>query len=46
MLLVVVIKGSVEAVTALGPTFSNQVWSTIWLAIVWPRIRPIFEGRR
>lgn len=25
--------------TALGPDFSSQVWSIIWLAIAWPRVR-------
>jgi len=33
MLLTVVIMGIVEMVAALGPIFSNHVWSTIWLAI-------------
>lgn len=30
----------------LGPVFSSQVWSIIWLAIVWPRRRFNFGGRR
>ena len=25
--------------TALGPAFSSQVWSTIWVETVWPRTR-------
>lgn len=29
VLLVVVIKGIFDETRALGPTFSNQVWSTI-----------------
>lgn len=33
-LLVVVIRGLFSAATALGPVFSSQVWSTIWVAIV------------
>lgn len=39
MLLVVVIKGVLREAIALGPVFSNQVWSTIWLAIDWPSTR-------
>lgn len=39
VLLVVVIRGMLREVTALGPVFSNQVWSTICDAIVWPRVR-------
>lgn len=31
---------------ALGPVFSNQVWSTIWLAIVWPRVKLILGIKR
>lgn len=31
--------GRWKADIALGPTFSNHVWSTIWLAIAWPRER-------
>ncbi len=38
-LLVVVIRGRLREATALGPDFSSQVWSIIWLAIVWPRVR-------
>jgi len=33
MLLTVVIIGMVEMVAALGPIFSNHVWSTVRLAI-------------
>lgn len=32
--------------TDLGPTFSNQVWSTIWLAMVWPSTRFSFGVSR
>lgn len=38
-LLAVVISGMLRDEMALGPTFSNQAWSTIWEAIVWPRVR-------
>lgn len=24
---------------ALGPDFSSQVWSIVWVAIIWPRVR-------
>lgn len=41
-----VIKGRLIVDTALGPDFSNQVWSTIWLAISWPRVRLILGARR
>lgn len=34
MLLVVVIKGKFRLMRALGPDFSNQVWSIVWLAMV------------
>ena len=33
-LLVVVIRGILEDIRALGPTFSSQVWSISWLAMV------------
>lgn len=33
-LLVVVIRGILSVAVALGPVFSNQVWSIIWLATV------------
>lgn len=39
MLLVVVIKGLLDAIRVLGPVFSNQVWSIVWLAIACPRAR-------
>lgn len=38
-LLVVVIRGILSEAVALGPVFSSQVKSIIWLAIVWPRVR-------
>ena len=31
---------------ALGPDFSSQVWSTIWLAIAWPSTRLSFGVKR
>ena len=46
VLLVVVIKGMLEDAKALGPTFSNQVWSTIWLATVCPNTRLSFGVKR
>lgn len=42
----VVTKGRLREVTALGPVFSSQVWSTIWLAIVWPKTRLSFGVKR
>lgn len=39
MLLVVVMSGILEEARALGPDFSNQVWSIIWLAMAWPSTR-------
>lgn len=45
-LLVVVIKGRLDEARALGPVFSNQVWSTIWLAMVCPRTRFSFGVKR
>lgn len=39
MLLVVEARGVVALAIALGPVFSSHVWSTIWLAIFWPRRR-------
>lgn len=45
-LLVVVTKGSMEEVMDLGPAFSNQFWSTTWVAIAWPRVSVNFGGRR
>lgn len=38
-LLVVVIRGMFSEVRALGPVFSSQVRSMIWVAIVCPRVR-------
>lgn len=46
MSLVVVIIGLVAVTIAFGPTFSNHVWSTIWAAIFWPRVRTSFGARR
>lgn len=46
MLLAVVISGILEEVRALGPIFSNQVWSTICPATVWPRARLSFGVKR
>lgn len=34
------IRGVFREVMAFGPDFSNQVWSTICVAMVCPRIRP------
>lgn len=39
VLLAVVIRGMFDEEMALGPTFSNQVWSIIWLASVCPKTR-------
>lgn len=39
MLLVVVIRGVLMEIRALGATFSSQVWSIVWLARVWPSAR-------
>lgn len=46
MLLVVEAKGILREATALGPTFSSQVWSISWLAIAWPRIKLSLGMRR
>lgn len=46
MLLVAEAKGILDDEIALGPVFSSQVWSTIWLAIDWPRSKPSFGARR
>lgn len=46
MLLIVEISGVFRFVVALGPTFSNQVRSMVWLAMVWPRVRLIFGESR
>lgn len=45
-LLVVVISGVLEDTSAFGPVFSNQVWSTIWLAMAWPNTRLSFGVKR
>lgn len=39
-------RGILAEVTALGPTFSNQVWSTVWLEMVWPKTRLILGRKR
>lgn len=41
MLLVEVIRGRLAEVKAFGPIFSNQAWSIVWLARVWPSTRLI-----
>lgn len=46
MLLVEVTRGVLSLVAALGPVFSSQVWSTIWLAMDWPIPRLIAGGNR
>lgn len=46
VLLTVVMRGMFKEVTAFGPTFSNHVWSIVWLAIAWPKIRPSFGMSR
>lgn len=46
MLLVEVISGLLSLAAALGPVFSNQVWSIIWLAMDWPIPRLIAGGKR
>lgn len=46
MLLVVVTRGIFKVTTALGPVFSNHVWSIIWLAIVWPKTRLSLGAKR
>ena len=45
-MLVEVTRGSCVEVSIFGPAFSNQVWSTIWLAMVWPNRRLILGVRR
>lgn len=42
----VVIRGRLREVSALGPVFSSHVWSTICPEIFCPRIRFIFGRRR
>jgi len=39
-------RGRLREAVALGPDFSSQVWSIIWLAIAWPRVRLSFGVRR
>lgn len=39
-------KGRVIEEMAFGPVFSSQVWSIVWLAADWPRIKVIFGRRR
>lgn len=34
-------RGWLRAFTAFGPVFSNQVWSTVWLARFCPKARLI-----
>lgn len=46
MLLIVETSGVFRFVVALGPIFSNQVRSMVWLAMVWPRVRLIFGESR
>lgn len=45
-MLVVVIRGRLEEAIALGPVFSSQVWSIIWLAIAWPKAKFSLGVRR
>lgn len=46
MLLMVEMRGVFSLVVALGPTFSSQVRSMVWLAMVWPRERLILGESR
>lgn len=46
MLLVVVIKGRLREAVAFGPIFSSHVWSTVWEAMVCPRVRLSLGVRR
>lgn len=46
MLLVVVAIEREMLEMVLGPIFSNQVWSIIWLAAAWPRARLSFGANR
>lgn len=43
---VAVMRGAFIEAIALGPTFSSQVWSTVWLAMAWPRRRLSFGAKR
>lgn len=45
-LLVVVTRGRLRDVRAFGPVFSSHVWSIVWLAITWPKIRLSLGGSR
>lgn len=46
ILLILVIRGRLIKATALGPVFSSQVWSIIWLAIVCPKMRASLGASR
>lgn len=46
MLLTAEAKGMLRDVMALGPVFSSQARSIIWVAIDCPRIRLSLGGRR
>lgn len=46
MLLMVEMRGVFSLVVALGPIFSSQVRSMVWLAMVWPRERLILGESR
>lgn len=41
-----VTSGRFIEVRALGPDFSNQLWSIVWLAMICPNARLILGGRR
>jgi len=43
---VVETRGRFAEAIAFGPVFSSQIWSIIWVAIVWPRMRLSFGVRR
>lgn len=45
-LLVAEMRGVLREVLALGPNFSSQVWSIIWLAIFCPSSKPSLGGSR
>lgn len=42
----VVTRGVLRLVIALGPTFSSHVKSTVWLAMACPKARLILGKRR
>lgn len=46
VLLVAVMSGRLIDIAALGPVFSSQAWSIIWLAIDCPRRRLSLGTRR